>query len=45
VTTTELVGRAMLEAARRGAPRTILENRDINALGKAASRAPAALSG
>jgi uncharacterized protein YbjT (DUF2867 family) len=33
VTTTELVGRAMIEAARAGAPKPILENRDINALG------------
>jgi uncharacterized protein YbjT (DUF2867 family) len=32
VTTTEKVGRAMLEAARRGAPKPALENRDINAL-------------
>ncbi len=32
VTTTEKVGRAMLEVARRGAPKTVLENRDINAL-------------
>jgi uncharacterized protein YbjT (DUF2867 family) len=43
VTTTENVGRAMLEAARRGAPQTILENRDINAL--AASAPPRALTG
>jgi uncharacterized protein YbjT (DUF2867 family) len=41
VTTTERVGRAMLEAAKRGAPMTILENRDINAL--AASAPPRAL--
>jgi uncharacterized protein YbjT (DUF2867 family) len=40
VTTTERVGRAMLEAARRGAPKRILENRDINALA-AAAPAPA----
>jgi uncharacterized protein YbjT (DUF2867 family) len=33
VTTTEKVGRAMLAAAKRGAPTQILENRDINALG------------
>jgi uncharacterized protein YbjT (DUF2867 family) len=32
ITTTESVGRAMLEAARHGAPKTLLENRDINAL-------------
>ncbi len=33
VTTTEQVGRAMIAAAGRGAPKTVLENRDINALG------------
>jgi uncharacterized protein YbjT (DUF2867 family) len=32
VTTTERVGRAMLRVAREGAPRPILETRDINAL-------------
>jgi uncharacterized protein YbjT (DUF2867 family) len=32
VTTTERVGRAMLVAAKRGAPATILESKDINAL-------------
>jgi len=32
VTTTELVGRAMLAAARQGAPRPVLETADINAL-------------
>jgi uncharacterized protein YbjT (DUF2867 family) len=32
VTTTEQVGRAMLRVARRGAPKQILETRDINAL-------------
>lgn len=32
VTTTEQVGRAMLRVAREGAPRTVLENSDINAL-------------
>jgi uncharacterized protein YbjT (DUF2867 family) len=32
VTTTEKVGRAMLEVTRRGAPKRVLENRDINAL-------------
>jgi uncharacterized protein YbjT (DUF2867 family) len=31
-TTTEMVGRAMLEVARRGAPKQVLENRDINEL-------------
>jgi uncharacterized protein YbjT (DUF2867 family) len=40
IATTESVGRAMLEAARRGAPQKILENRDINAL---ASRAGASV--
>jgi uncharacterized protein YbjT (DUF2867 family) len=33
VTTTEQVGRAMLEVARRGAPKRVLENEDINSLG------------
>ena len=32
VTTTEKVGRAMLRVARSGAPKPVLENRDINAL-------------
>jgi hypothetical protein len=32
VTTTEIVGRAMLHVARHGAPRKVLENHDINAL-------------
>lgn len=32
VTTTEIVGQAMLRVARAGAPQKILENRDINAL-------------
>jgi uncharacterized protein YbjT (DUF2867 family) len=36
VTTTENVGRAMIEAARRGAPRPNLENGDINDLARAA---------
>ena len=36
ITTTERVGVAMLEAARRGAPTTILENGDINRLAAAA---------
>jgi uncharacterized protein YbjT (DUF2867 family) len=43
VTTTERVGRAMLEAARRGAPKPILTNADINAL--AATAPPRALTG
>jgi uncharacterized protein YbjT (DUF2867 family) len=33
LTTTERVGRAMIRAARDGAPKKLLENRDINALG------------
>jgi uncharacterized protein YbjT (DUF2867 family) len=33
ITSTERVGRAMLVAAKRGAPKAILENPDINALG------------
>ena len=37
VTTTELVGRAMLRVAREGAPKKLLENADISALGRAAS--------
>ena len=32
VTTTECVGRAMLNVARRGAPKRLLENQDINGL-------------
>jgi uncharacterized protein YbjT (DUF2867 family) len=36
VTTTEHVGRAMLAVAKRGAPRPILENPDINEIGGAA---------
>jgi hypothetical protein len=32
VTTTEQVGRAMLRVAREGAPKPVLETRDINAL-------------
>jgi uncharacterized protein YbjT (DUF2867 family) len=36
VTTTENVGRAMIEAARRGAPKPYLENGDINDLARAA---------
>jgi uncharacterized protein YbjT (DUF2867 family) len=34
ITTTELVGRAMLGVARHGAPRPILTTRDINELGR-----------
>lgn len=32
MTTTEQVGRAMINVARRGAPKTVLESQDINAL-------------
>jgi hypothetical protein len=32
VTTTEQVGLAMLKAAKQGAPRSVLETSDINAL-------------
>jgi len=32
VLTTEVIGRAMLKVARRGAPKRVLESRDINAL-------------
>ncbi len=32
VTTTECVGRAMLKVASQGAPKRVLENRDINAI-------------
>jgi len=35
VTTTERMGRAMLNAAKHGAPKTVLETADINALGAA----------
>lgn len=34
VTTTECVGRAMINVARQGAPKPVLENRDINSLCK-----------
>jgi len=34
VTTTERIGRAMIEAARHGAPKAVLEGRDINALAR-----------
>jgi uncharacterized protein YbjT (DUF2867 family) len=37
VTTTELIGRAMLNAARFGAPKPVLESADIDALGAAAA--------
>ena len=37
MTTTEQLGRAMLHAARRGAPRRVLETRDINALASLAT--------
>jgi len=43
VTTTENVGRAMLEVARRGAPKGVLENGDINDLARA-SRAGISVS-
>ena len=33
VTTTEQVGRAMIHVAREGAPKRVLESRDINAIG------------
>ncbi len=39
VTTTECVGRAMIEVAKRGASKKLLENRDINALGAAEAHA------
>lgn len=35
VTTTDQVGRAMIRVAREGAPKQVLENRDINALASA----------
>jgi uncharacterized protein YbjT (DUF2867 family) len=35
ITTTELLGRAMIQAARAGAPKRILNTRDINALAEA----------
>ena len=38
VTTTEQIGRAMLRAAKQGAPTTVLESRDITALGTPSSR-------
>jgi len=34
VSTTEIIGRAMLQVARHGAPKQVLENRDINAIVK-----------
>jgi hypothetical protein len=33
VISTEELGRAMIRAARQGAPRRVLENRDLRALG------------
>jgi hypothetical protein len=36
VTTTEHIGRAMLQAVRVGAPQRVLESRDIDALGRRA---------
>jgi uncharacterized protein YbjT (DUF2867 family) len=42
VTTTEVLGRAMIRAARDGAPQRVLENRDINTLGEGPSSAAAA---
>jgi hypothetical protein len=38
VTTTEEMGRAMLEVARRGAPKRVLENEEINRVAASASR-------
>jgi uncharacterized protein YbjT (DUF2867 family) len=32
VTTTECIGRAMLDVAKRGAPKSVLENQDINSI-------------
>ena len=32
VTTTECVGRAMLNVAKRGAPKSVCENQDINSI-------------
>jgi uncharacterized protein YbjT (DUF2867 family) len=40
VTTTERIGRAMLAVARRGAPRAVLETRDLNELARAHAAAP-----
>ena len=37
VTTTECLGRAMLNAAKRGAPKSVLENQDINSVCRDAS--------
>jgi uncharacterized protein YbjT (DUF2867 family) len=42
VTTTEQVGRAMLQVARQGAPKHVLETPDINAAASAAAALPAA---
>jgi uncharacterized protein YbjT (DUF2867 family) len=38
IVTTEMIGRAMLTVARRGAPKAVLEARDINAIGVAGAR-------
>ena len=40
VTTTEEIGRAMLEVAAHGAPKAVLESRDIRRLGSEPSRQP-----
>jgi hypothetical protein len=37
LTTTERVGRAMLQVARRGAPRSMLTSRDIDELARLAT--------
>jgi|SRR5471030_1503193 uncharacterized protein YbjT (DUF2867 family) len=37
VTTSELLGRAMISVAKRGAGKTVLENADINAIGQSAT--------
>ena len=37
VTTSECIGRAMLNVARRGAPKSVLENQDIESIGRAGS--------
>jgi hypothetical protein len=42
VTTTEVLGRAMITVARNGYSKRVLENRDINAVGEAASSSNAA---
>jgi uncharacterized protein YbjT (DUF2867 family) len=45
VTTTELIGRAMLNAVRIGAPKQVLESADIDALGARTTAPPASPSG